>query len=186
MNGIIAKVGPCRMSYRSADFHSLARSIVFQQLNGAAASTIFGRLTSAAKQDPLTPQSVLKLRATTLRKIGLSQQKASYIRDLAQRTLSGEVDFALLPGLPDAEVIAHLTQVKGVGVWTAQMLLIFALERPDILPTADFGIRKAMQVAYELADLPKPAEMEAIAKPWQPYRSVACWYLWRFLDGPAN
>ena len=186
MAGIIAKVGPCRMTHRDADFHSLARSIVFQQLNGKAAGTIFDRLTAAAKADPLTPESILKLRPPTLRKAGLSAQKASYIRDLAARTRSGEVDFAALPGLDDSAVVEHLTQVKGVGPWTAQMILIFALKRTDVLPTADYGIRAAMKRAYELQDLPKPAEMESIAQAWRPYRSIACWYLWRSLDGPAE
>jgi DNA-3-methyladenine glycosylase II len=186
MADIIGKVGPCRMTYREADFHSLARSIVFQQLNGKAASTIFDRLIAAAKADPLTPEAILKLRLPKLRAAGLSVQKASYVRDLAARTRSGEVDFARLPALDDAGVIEHLTQVKGVGVWTAQMILIFALKRPDVLPTADYGIRAAMKRAYDLADLPKPAQMEALAEPWRPYRSVACWYLWRLLDGPAE
>jgi len=186
MGGIITKVGPCRLTYRDADFHSLARSIVFQQLNGKAAATIFARLTTAAKADPLTPEAVLKLRLSTLRKAGLSAQKASYVRDLAARTRSGDVDFTKLPLLDDAGVIEHLTQVKGVGPWTAQMILIFALRRADVLPTADYGIRAAMKRAYELPELPKPSEMEAIAERWRPYRSIACWYLWRYLDGPAE
>ena len=186
MARIIAKVGACRMTFRTADFHSLARSIVFQQLNGRAASTIFDRLTAAAGAEPLTPEAVLKIEVAALRAAGLSGQKASYIRDLAERTLSGEVDFAKLPALDDAGVVKHLTQVKGVGPWTAQMILIFALKRPDVLPTADYGIRAAMKVAYGLEDLPKPEEMEALAESWRPYRSVGCWYLWRSLDGPAE
>lgn len=186
MAGIIAKVGPCRLTYREADFHNLARSIVFQQLNGKAAGTIFGRLTAAAKTDPLTPDAILKLRLPKLRAAGLSAQKASYILDLAARTRSGELDFSSLPALDDTQVIEHLTQVKGVGVWTAQMILLFALRRGDVLPTADYGIRAAMKRAYDLPDLPKPAEMESIAAPWRPYRSIACWYLWRSLDGPAE
>jgi DNA-3-methyladenine glycosylase II len=186
MAGIIGKVGPCKIAYREADFHNLARSIVFQQLNGKAASTIFDRLTAAAKADPLTPEAILKIRPPKLRAAGLSAQKASYIRDLAARTRSGEVDFARLAELDDLGVIEHLTQVKGVGVWTAQMTLMFALKRTDVLPTADYGIRAAMKRAYDLADLPKPAEMESIAEPWRPYRSIACWYLWRMLDGPAG
>jgi len=186
MADIIGKVGPCKLKYRDADFHSLARSIVFQQLNGKAAGTIFDRLTAAAKADPLTPEAILKIKLPKLREAGLSAQKASYVRDLAERTRAGSVNFASLPLLDDAGVIEHLTQVKGVGVWTAQMILIFALKRPDVLPTADFGIRAAMKKAYGLAEMPKPAEMETIAAQWRPYRSVACWYLWRSLDGPAE
>lgn len=186
MAGVIQQVGPCRMTFRPADFHSLTRSIVFQQLNGKAASTIFDRLSRAASVDPLTPEAVLEIPLPALRAAGLSSQKASYVRDLAERTLSGEVDFSKLPKFTDEEVIQHLTQVKGVGPWTAQMILIFALKRPDVLPTVDFGIRAAMKRAYELEDLPKPSAMEEIAAPWRPYRSVACWYLWRSLDGPAE
>lgn len=187
MASIIEGVGACRLK-RSGEvsFHSLARSIVFQQLNGKAAGTIFDRLTAAAKADPLTPQAILKLRAPTMRKAGLSAQKLSYIRDLAARTHAGEVRFEGLGEMADEAIIEHLTQVKGIGVWTVQMQLMFALGRQDVLPTADYGIRAAMKKAYGLADLPKPVEMERIAEPWRPYRTVACWYLWRSLDGPAE
>lgn len=178
---IIDRIGPYDMRHPDPSFESLARSIVFQQLNGKAASTIFGRLQDRAGT-PLTPEGILKLRRATLRKIGLSQQKASYIRDLAQRTASGDLDFAQLPSLPDADVIALLTQTRGVGVWTAQMFLMFSLERPDILPTLDFGIRTAMMQHYRLRKLPKPPRMEQIARSWRPWRTIACWYLWRSLD----
>ena len=174
------------MTYRDATFHWLARSIVFQQLHGKAAGTIFDRLTATAKADPLTPEAILQIPLPELRAAGLSGQKSAYIRDLAERTQSGQVDFSKLPSLDDDGVVKHLTQVKGVGPWTAQIILMFALKRPDVLPTADYGIRAAMKRAYELEEMPKPAEMEAIAESWRPYRSIACWYLWRFLDGPAE
>jgi DNA-3-methyladenine glycosylase II len=164
-----------------ADFSSLARSIVFQQLNGKAASTIYSRLVDAAGE-PLTPAGVLRLRTPTLRKVGLSAQKAAYIRDLARRTHAGELVFERLPALPDEEVIATLTQVKGIGEWTAQMFLMFALQRPDVLPCGDYGIRAAMQKAYRLRKLPAPPRMEQLARPWRPWRTYACWYLWRSLD----
>lgn len=185
MAAIIGRVGPCRMQQREADFNSLTRSIVYQQLSGKAAATIFGRVVEAAKCDPLTPKAVLKIQPERLRAAGLSQQKASYVRDLAEKTRDGVVEFSRLAFLSDDEVITHLTQVKGVGVWTAQMLLMFALGRPDVLPVADLGIRNAMQKAYVLDAPPKAKEMEALAEKWRPYRTVACWYLWRSLDGPA-
>ena len=186
MAAIIASVGPCRMTFRAADFHSLARSIVFQQLHGKAAGTIFDRLTAAAGANPLTPDAILAVELAALRTAGLSSQKSTYVRDLAERTRSGEVDFSKLASLDDDDVIRHLTRVKGVGPWTAQMILIFALKRPDVLPTADYGIRAAMKRAYQLDELPKPAQIETLAAPWRPFRSIACWYLWRFLDGPAE
>ena len=180
---IIERVGPPRIEYREPLFETLVRSIVFQQLHGKAASTIYGRLEAAAKT--ITPEAILKLRPARLRAAGLSTQKLSYVRDLARKTREGAVDFAGLPSLDDAGVIEHLTQVKGVGVWTVHMFLIFALRRADVLPVGDYGIRAAMQKAYGLAELPKPAEMERIAAPWRPQASLASWYLWRSLDGGA-
>jgi DNA-3-methyladenine glycosylase II len=178
---IIQRVGPYRMNYDEASFHSLAEAIVYQQLHGKAAATIFGRL-AALTGKPLTPAAVLKLTEEQLRAVGLSRQKLSYLRDLAAKTHEGAVDFARLPELPDEEVIQHLTQIKGIGRWTAQMFLMFALRRPDVLPTADLGIQMAIRRHYRKRKLPKPAVMEKIARPWEPYRSVACWYLWRSLD----
>jgi DNA-3-methyladenine glycosylase II len=178
---IIERVGPYRMTYREPVFESLVRSIVFQQLNGRAAATIFNRLAEAAGS-PLTPEGILKLRAPTLRRVGLSAQKAAYIRDLARRTAAGELDFTNISELADENVIDMLTQVKGVGVWTAHMFLIFALRRPNILPTGDYGVRAAMKKAYRLRGLPTPERMEQMAKKWHPYCSVACWYLWRSLE----
>ncbi|MBV8206037.1 MAG: DNA-3-methyladenine glycosylase 2 family protein [Acidobacteria bacterium] len=182
---IIERVGAFRMSYREPEFASLARSIVFQQLNGRAALTIWNRLEERTGA-PVTPQGVLKLRMPTLRKIGLSRQKAGYLRDLARRALGGEIRFESLAALADPDVIAALTTVKGIGVWTAQMFLMFALRRPNVLPTGDYGIRLAMQRAYRMRVLPGPAPMQKLAKSWHPYCSIACWYLWRSLDQPAQ
>jgi DNA-3-methyladenine glycosylase II len=137
---------------------------------------------AAAGDGPLTPGGILKLRPEKMRKLGLSGQKTLYIRELAKHTRRGRVVFEDLPAADDAFVIEHLTQVKGIGVWTAQMFLMFALRRKDVLPVADLGIRVAMKQAYGLDDLPKPAEMEKIAAGWKPYTSVACWYLWRSLE----
>ena len=182
---IIQRVGAYAIQYHEPGFQTLVRSIVYQQLSGKVAKTIFGRLTTAAKTDPLTPESILRLRPTRMRALGLSNQKLDYIRGLARQTRDGTVSFESCIMLADEAVIDHLTQVKGVGVWTAHMFLIFALRRPDVLPTGDLGIRAAMKKAYDLAELPKPEEMEKIAAPWRPYCSVASWYLWRSLDNQA-
>jgi DNA-3-methyladenine glycosylase II len=178
---IIERVGTCRMEYGEPEFHSLAEAIVYQQLNGKAAVTIFNRFAALAGE-PLTPQGILKLSDAQMRGVGLSKQKTAYLRDLAGKTQSGALDFARLPELTDAEVIEHLTQVKGIGVWTAHMFLMFALRRPDVLPTGDLGVQMAIRKHYKKRKLPKPAQMEKIARCWAPYRSVACWYLWRSMD----
>jgi len=181
LRGIIERVGPFRMEYGPPEFHSLAESILYQQLNGKAAATIFERFV-ALTGDPVTPEGILKLTDEQLRGVGLSKQKSSYLRDLAAKTASGLLDFSRLAEMPDLEVIEHLTQVKGIGVWTAQMFLMFTLRRPDVLPTGDYGVQAAMKKHYRKRKLPKPKEMEKIARRWVPYRSIACWYLWRSLD----
>jgi DNA-3-methyladenine glycosylase II len=169
------------MEYAPAEFSSLAEAIVYQQLNGRAAVTIFKRFTELAGE-PLTPAGILKLTDQQLRAVGLSKQKSSYLKDLAAKAASGVLDFSRLRELPDEEVIEHLTQVKGVGVWTAHMFLMFSLRRPDVLPTGDYGVQMAMKKHYRKRKLPKPKDMERIARAWTPYRSIACWYLWRSLD----
>jgi DNA-3-methyladenine glycosylase II len=205
MRTIIERLGPCRMEFGPPEFHSLAEAIVYQQLNGKAAVTIFKRFAALAGE-PLTPEGILKLTDEQMRSVGLSKQKTSYLKDLSQKTASGLVDFKKLPDLPDEEVIEHLTLVKGIGVWTAQMFLMFTLKRQNVLPTGDFGVRMAMYKHYlevqrarvsakksgakksakkarpKKIKLPTPEQMEKIAKCWEPYRSVACWYLWRSLD----
>jgi DNA-3-methyladenine glycosylase II len=178
---IIERVGPFRMNYDEPTFHSLAEAIVYQQLNGKAAVTIFKRFTDLAGE-PVTPQGIMKVTDEQMRSVGLSKQKSGYLRDMAQRALNGQLDFTRLSELSDEEVIEHLTQVKGVGVWTAHMFLMFTLKRPNVLPTGDFGVQTAIKKHYNKRKLPKPAQMEKIARPWEPYRSVACWYLWRSLD----
>ncbi len=178
---IIERVGAFRMEFGPPEFHSLAESIVYQQLNGRAAETIFNRFTALAG-DPVTPEGILKLTDEQLRSVGLSKQKSGYLRDLATKTAAGVLDFSQLAGMTDDEVIKHLTQVKGIGVWTAQMFLMFTLRRPDVLPTGDYGVQAAMKKHYRKRKLPKPKEMEKIARRWAPYRSIACWYLWRSLD----
>ena len=178
---IIERVGPCRMEFGVPEFHSLAEAIVYQQLNGKAAVTIFKRFAALAG-DPVTPEGILKLTDAELRSAGLSKQKSSYLKDMAARASRGELDFARLHEMTDDEVIKHLIQVKGVGVWTAHMFLMFTLRRPNVLPTGDYGIQMAMKKHYKKRKMPKPEVMAKIAKSWEPYRSVACWYLWRSLD----
>jgi len=181
LRAIIERVGPCRMEFGPPEFHSLAEAIVYQQLNGKAAVTIFKRFTALAG-DPLLPAGILKLTEGQMRGVGLSKQKSSYLKDMADRAVRGDLDFSRLHEMSDDEVIKHLTQVKGVGVWTAHMFLMFTLRRPDILPTGDYGVQVAMKKHYKKRKLPKPEQMEKIARAWQPYRSVACWYLWKSLD----
>jgi len=178
---IIQQVGPFRMEYAPAEFCSLAEAIVYQQLNGKAALTIFKRFSEVAGE-PLSPAGILRLTDEQMRAVGLSKQKSSYLKDLAAKTASGTLDFSRLHELPDEEVIKHLTQVKGIGVWTAHMFLMFSLRRPDVLPTGDYGVQMAMKKHYRKRKLPRPRDMEKIARAWAPYRSIACWYLWRSLD----
>lgn len=206
MAHIIERIGPLKMHYREPSFDAMARSIVFQQLHGKAAATIFERVRTAClcgdgasprpgrdtvppphkisphNLDGLTPASILALSEEQLRACGLSRQKLSYLRDLAQRTASGEIDFARLPGMSDEDVIEHLTRVKGIGVWSAQMFLIFALRRLNVMPTVDYGINFAIKKAYRKRQMPKPKQILKISRPWQPYCSVACWYLWRYAE----
>ncbi|HYM79355.1 MAG TPA: DNA-3-methyladenine glycosylase [Candidatus Dormibacteraeota bacterium] len=181
LRAIIERVGPCRMEFAPAEFSSLAEAIVYQQLNGKAALTIFKRFAALAGE-PLTPEGILLLSDEQLRGVGLSKQKSAYLKDLAAKTAAGSLDFARLPDLPDEEVIEHLTQVKGIGVWTAHMFLMFSLRRPNVLPTGDYGVQMAVKKHYRKRKLPKPKDMEKIARAWEPYRSVACWYMWRSLD----
>jgi DNA-3-methyladenine glycosylase II len=185
LSAIIERVGDYGIQFRQPDFETLVKSIVFQQLSGRVANVIFGRL-SAAVKGVVTPESILKLRPSRMRTLGLSTQKTAYIRDLARHIRAGTVVFEDLAALPDDEVILRLTQVKGIGVWTAHMFLIFALQRTDVLPTGDLGIRNAIRKAYGLEALPTPEEMEQMAHRWRPYCSVASWYLWRSLEGDAN
>ncbi len=181
LRAIIERVGPCRMQFGLADFCSVAEAIVYQQLNGKAAATIFKRFADLAGE-PLTPEGILRLTDQQMRGVGLSKQKSSYLKDLAAKTTNGLLDFEHMADLPDEEVIKHLTQVKGIGVWTAHMFLIFSLRRPNVLPTGDYGVQVAVKKHYKKRKLPKPKDMEKIARAWEPYRSVACWYMWRSLD----
>ena len=182
---IIARVGPCHLALREPTFETLARSITFQQLHGKAAATIFERLRRATGRR-FTANAFLKLSPDELRACGLSRQKIASVTDLAERVARREINFRTLGKLTDDEIIAILSQVRGVGPWTAQIFLMFALGRPDVLPLGDLGIRNAVKKAYHLAEMPKPLEVARIAEKWRPFCSVASWYLWRSLDGQAE
>lgn len=187
LGGIIEKVGKYRIEYLEPEFSTLVRSIVYQQLSGKAAATIYNRLAAAVGDGGrLSPDLILALGANEMRRVGLSQQKTAYILDLAERTLSGGLDFAALRRLTDQQVIGKLTEVKGIGIWTAHMFLIFALRRANVLPSADLGIRVAIQKAYSLPELPPVKQVAEIARSWHPYCTVASWYLWRSLEEKAG
>ncbi len=178
---IIERVGPIRINYREPVFETLVRSIVFQQLSGKAALTIFNRVAELC-DGRITPDAIQNVTVGELRRAGLSQQKVGYIRDLAEHAAAGELDFARLNDLLDDEVIATLTQVKGIGVWTAHMFLMFALRRPNVLPVGDLGIQNAVKRAYNKRKKVTPKHVEKHGKAWHPYCSIASWYLWRSLE----
>lgn len=179
---MIDQAGPCRLKSYPPTFHWLARCIVYQQLSGKAANTIFGRFTAACGVRTLRPEAVLGLSEAEMRAAGLSGQKARYVRDLAEKTAARQVRFSRFPKMSDDDIIAELTQVKGVGVWTVQMFLMFSLGRLDVFPVLDLGVRNGMNRVYEIEAGAKAPEYEAIAETWRPFRSVASWYMWRALE----
>jgi DNA-3-methyladenine glycosylase II len=184
MGRVIEAVGACRFTLRTegSHFDHVVRAIVYQQLSGKAAATIYARVQALYGGRPPTPAELARTPAARLRRAGLSRQKLGYLKDLARLATVGRLPLDELDALPDEAVLEALTAVKGVGVWTAQMFLMFRLGRLDVLPVLDLGIQKGMRHAYRLRALPTPARMERIAAAWRPYRSVACWYLWRILD----
>jgi DNA-3-methyladenine glycosylase II len=168
---------------RDDHYGALVRSIVGQQLSVLAARAIYGRLTDRFGGRPPTPQEILADEPEELRAAaGLSRAKVGFLRSLAEHVLSGELELERLDRLSDEEVIAELVAVKGLGEWTAHMFLMFHLDRPDVLAVGDLGIRRAVERAYGFDGLPQPAEIEQIAEPWRPYRTLACRYLWRSLQ----
>jgi DNA-3-methyladenine glycosylase II len=185
---LIAEVGPLTDARagrpdREDHYGALVRAIVGQQLSVAAARAIYGRLTARFSNRPPTPAEILaddpeELRAAA----GLSRAKVSFLRSLAEHVISGELVLERLDALSDEDVIAELVAVKGLGIWTAHMFLMFQLERPDVLPVGDLGIRRAIERAYGLQELPDAATIEKIAEPWRPQRTLACRYLWRSLQ----
>jgi len=186
MAGVIDAIGPCRFSTAPhlTHFEAVARSIIYQQLSTKAASTIHGRFAALFTHARPSAEELARLKDEPLRAAGVSRQKVGYLRDLAAR-VEGGLPIESLAELPDDEVIGHLTSIKGVGRWTAQMFLMFRLGRPDVLPELDLGIRKGIQRAYRLRKLPDAKRVHTIGAKWAPYRTIACWYLWRLLDGDA-
>jgi DNA-3-methyladenine glycosylase II len=182
MKRVIRRVGPCRLRRRRNHFAMLVRSVVSQQISTAAARTIQGRLEDRLAPAKITSESIAALKLPQLRSVGLSRQKAGYLRDLAKRTNEGQLQFSRFSKMSDENIIEELVQVKGIGRWTAEMLLIFSLGRLDILPCEDLGVRKAIRNLYELKEMPNRNECEEIGQPWHPYASIASWYCWRSLE----
>ena len=170
-----------RRGSRADPYEALARAIVGQQLSTKAAASIWEKLLAVFGGETPAPEQLLEADPQALRDAGLSWPKVNYVRDLAEHIADGELDLGSLPQLSDAEVVAELTRIKGVGVWTAEMFLIFHLGSPDVLPVGDLGIRRAVQIAYGLDDLPDPERLEQIGEPWRPHRSLASLYLWESL-----
>jgi DNA-3-methyladenine glycosylase II len=187
MRGLIDAGGPIhperdRRGSRPDPYEALARAIVGQQLSTKAARSIWERLLEILGGTFPPPAELLGVDSEAIRSAGLSKAKVAFIRDLAERIDDGRLDIGALGGLSDEDGGAAITEIKGVGPWTAEMFLIFHLGRPDVLSTGDLGIRRAAQLAYGLDDLPGPHDLERIAEPWRPHRTLGCLYLWRSLD----
>jgi DNA-3-methyladenine glycosylase II len=185
LGAFVKSHGPIRHRRRHAGgaFQSLAEAIIYQQLSGKAADTILRRFVALFRNAEFpAPDDVLKVREEKLRAAGLSGQKAGYLKDLASKFKDGTIDPKLFKDMSDADIIAHVTAVKGIGEWTAQMFLMFTLHRPDVLPTGDLGIQKGFQRLFRLKARPSAAQMEKLARPWAGHRTLACMYLWRLLE----
>lgn len=185
LGAFIKKHGPIshRREHSKDAFQALAEAVIYQQLSGKAAATILKRFVALfpGKKFP-SPKDILKIKTQKLRGAGLSTQKAAYLKDLALKFTDGTVEPKKFPRMSDAEIIEHVTAVKGIGRWTAHMFLMFTLGRPDILPTGDLGIQKAFQKVFKLKSRPSPEKMEKLAKQWAGHRTTASFYLWRMLD----
>src|SRR3989344_1544553 len=177
---LVVKYGVPDLKRKGKPFQALVRAIIGQQVSGAAARTIFARFLTLFPTGKFpTPETVSAIPLEKMRAAGLSGQKTSYIKDLAEKFSDGTIRYRMLSKMTSDELVEHLVQVKGIGVWTVHMFLIFTLNRPDILPTGDLGIRKGFQTLYKLKDLPDHAQMERLARTWRPHASIASWYLWR-------
>ncbi|HTF34362.1 MAG TPA: DNA-3-methyladenine glycosylase 2 family protein [Myxococcota bacterium] len=175
----IRRLGPCGLRRRGDPYTALLQAVLHQQLAGAAAAAIGRRVRVLGQGRFPRPAALLALRDEALLSAGLSRRKVATLRGVAEAFRSGRIATRRLVRMEDAQVVETLTELDGIGEWTAHMLLIFSLGRADVLPLGDYGIRKGAQRLYELSELPRGAELERIAEPWRPYRSVASWYLWR-------
>ncbi len=182
MQRIIKQVGPFTAKLKRDRFGTLSASIVSQQISGKAARSIWAKLEALVEPQGVCPEALAPLGVDQLRGVGISRQKAGYMIDLAQKSLDGTVNLSQIGRKSDEDVIIELTQIKGIGRWTAQMFLIFSLGRLDVFPVDDLGVKSAVKTQYRLRDLPTAKKIHQIAQPWQPFRSVATWYLWRSLD----
>ena len=186
LRAIIDRVGPCRLKPYPDRFGALVRSIISQQISTKAAESINQRLVLIGGE-PHRPSRLIELGETSLRGVGLSGAKARYVLNLAEAVVSGQVPLdAFDDSWDDRAITEALTAVKGIGVWTAEMFLIFALNRPDILPASDLGVRVALRDRHGLDELPKPRDCHALAEAWRPYRTIASWYIWRGVDTPKK
>ncbi len=179
---LIDRVGPCTLRPRGQIYRSLFRAVLYQQLAGSAAGAIERRVCALFGGRIPQPAEFLAAAPPLLLGAGLSRQKLSYLRDLAAAFATGTLRAQRLARLHDEEIIAAVTMVRGIGEWTAHMLLLFSLGRPDVLPVGDYGVRKGVQRLYRLRRLPERRALERIAAPWRPYRSIAAWYIWRSID----
>jgi DNA-3-methyladenine glycosylase II len=182
MRGIVRACGPLAIEARGTPYQSLLRAVLYQQLAGPAAAAIERRLLGLYGDVVPEPEQVLGTAPEALRAAGVSRQKASYLYSLADHAKTGALEYRALARLADEEVIERVTEVRGIGRWTAEMLLMFCLGRPDVLPVDDLGVRKGMQLAYGLPELPDKTKMLTIGEAWRPYRSAGSWYLWRNTD----
>lgn len=185
LSKIIRQVGNYKIRQRNHHFASLVEAIISQQLAGAAADAILHRFKKLYPAFP-KPAQILQTKNSELRSVGLSKMKIEYLKDLARKIEDGEIMIKALSKMSDEEVIERLTRVKGIGRWTAEMFLIFSLGRQDVFPVGDLGLRKGVQKAFSLQEMPKPKEVEKIGMRWKPYRSVATWYLWKSLQNFDN
>ncbi|KAF5752984.1 DNA-3-methyladenine glycosylase 2 [Tripterygium wilfordii] len=183
---LIDKYNPPTFDSQSPPFQSLVKSILYQQLATKAAKSIYDRfITLCGGDSGVSPETLLALSAQQLRQVGVSGRKASYLHDLSEKYTKGDLSDASILAMDDDMLLARLIMVKGIGVWSVHMFMIFSLHRPDVLPVGDLGVRKGVQVLYGLKELPKPLQMEQACEKWRPYRSIGSWYMWRLMEAKA-